>query len=89
MALYVKPISAYLTRDTEMFSRMVIQELMKDPYVTIIVGTEKQRSKTDNEAGTKPKWKDEFIFRGKAKSMTITVFDEDVMTDDLIGSANV
>ena len=54
-----------------------------------IVGVEKQRSRTHQEGGKKPRWTDEFIFRARAGSMLITVYDEDIVSDDVVGSANV
>ena len=69
MSLYIKPISALLTHDTETFSNM-------DPYVKIIIGKEKKKTSTHKDGGKKPKWNEVFTFNPQNnKSMEITVYD--------------
>ena len=53
------------------------------------MGSDKQRSKTHNEGGKKPRWNDQFMFRVKASSMLVTVYDEDTFSDDVVGSVNI
>lgn len=83
MSLYVKPISALLTHDTELFSNM-------DPYVVIKIGHEKKKTSTHKEGGKKPKWNDVLIFRPSGgDDMEISVYDKDTFTDDLVGTGKV
>ena len=82
MTFYVKPISALLTRDTEMFSNM-------DPYVVVMIGNEKRKTKTHKEGGKKPKWDGVLSFRTNSNYMTVTVYDQDTFTDDVVGSTKI
>ena len=76
----IKVIEAKLTRDTELFSKM-------DPFCEIKYSGKKYRTKVKEEAGKKPKWNEEFQFKitDISSQFTITVFDEDMTTNDLVG----
>ncbi len=51
---------------------------------------EKRRSRTHQEGGKKPRWSDVFYLNVSAgNTMTVSVYDEDVVSDDFIGSAMV
>ena len=49
MVLIIKPIEANLTKDKDNFGK-------SDPYCVIIIGQQKQRTKTHSGAGKYPKW---------------------------------
>lgn len=57
----------------------------QDPYVIFTVGSESKRTSTAQNQGKKPAWKDALAFTQKAETLKITVMDEDVTTDDMIG----
>ena len=73
-------IEAKLTRDTELFGKM-------DPWVNIETRHQKLRTRTLNGAGKTPKWDQAFDVDVKyiGDDMNITVYDEDVTTNDLVG----
>jgi hypothetical protein len=56
MALYVKVIEGNLTRDTDTVSKMVLVDVIQDPYCVISVGTETQKTSAKSGAGKTPKW---------------------------------
>lgn len=90
MTLYVRPKSAFLVHDTELFANMVIHICIQDPYIVAVVGNQKQRSKTIKGGGKRPVWNnDVFTFVAKYPLMKITVYDEDTFEDDLVGTASV
>ena len=66
-----------------MFSKM-------DPYCIIKLRDAEYRSKTLNNAGKLPKWNETFVINVKyiGDDMTITCYDEDVTTSDLIGAVD-
>ena len=82
--LRLSVIEAKLTRDTEWFSKM-------DPYCEIQTRHQKVRTRTLNEAGKAPKWNQVFDIDVKyiGDDMTVTVYDEDVCSSDLVGKATV
>ena len=81
-------ISAKLFISTELFGKM-------DPYVTIIYNTTQQQKKKEsktqvNKKGDKePQWNEKFEFELESLDDTfiITIFDKDLIFDDLIGNA--
>jgi Ca2+-dependent lipid-binding protein len=75
-------LSAKLTRDTENFGKM-------DPFCQIVLGKQKQRTKTANDAGKNPVWKDLFTFkRTDEEKIKIEVWEEDTIgNNDLVGDA--
>ena len=77
LKLYV--IEAKLTRDTEWFSKM-------DPWTQIETRQQKVRTRTLQGAGKTPKWDQAFDIdvRYIGDDMTVTVYDEDVTTSDLV-----
>lgn len=77
-------IEAKLTRDTEMFSKM-------DPFCEIKFASKKYRTKTKSEGGKKPKWNQGFdlFMSNPNEEIEITVYDEDMMTNDLVGFTKV
>ena len=74
-------IEAKLTRDTEFLGKM-------DPFAKIETRHQVVRTRTINSAGKTPKWEQEFDIDVKyiGDDMTVTVYDEDVTTNDLVGS---
>lgn len=73
---------AELTRDTELFGEM-------DPFTVFRYRDQKQKSKVLDEAGKKPKWENqefEFEIVDEIDQIEMTVFDEDVTCNDLVGS---
>ena len=55
----------------------------------IQIGTEKKRTATHKEGGKKPHWSDVLKFTPTSMKMSITVMDEDSLSDDTIGLATV
>ena len=81
--LIVKPTRAKLTRDTDVISKM-------DPYVVVMVGDQKQRTKTHEKAGKTPAWFDVFEFnRNKEDTLEFEVHDDDFGSDDLVGTGSL
>ena len=77
-------VEAELKRDTETFSKM-------DPYAVLTVKSQKYRTKTLDGAGKKPKWNQSFdiYVASTSDDMVVTVWDEDVTSDDKVGEATV
>ena len=77
--LRLSVIEAKLTRDTEWFSKM-------DPWTQIETRQQKVRTRTLQGAGKTPKWDQVFDIDVKyvGDDMTVTVYDEDVTTSDLV-----
>ena len=74
---------ARLFRDTEFIGKM-------DPYVIVELGAIKKKTKTHNSGGKKPQWDETFKFQRKAETeITFTVMDEDVTSDDHVGSGTL
>jgi Ca2+-dependent lipid-binding protein len=71
---------ARLTRDTETFSKM-------DPYCVFQLREHIVRTKTITNAGKTPKWNETFSIDVKyiGDDFTITVKDEDIGSDDIVG----
>ena len=83
MQVIVKPTSATLSHDTELFSRM-------SPYVICVLEGSRQKSKAHNLGGKQPKWNDTLIFNVNSPSgMIVQVWDDDFMFDDFIGEGHV
>eukprot|EP00826_Nyctotherus_ovalis_P038283 TRINITY_DN357_c0_g1_i1.p2 TRINITY_DN357_c0_g1~~TRINITY_DN357_c0_g1_i1.p2 ORF type:complete len:104 (+),score=19.24 TRINITY_DN357_c0_g1_i1:149-460(+) len=58
-----------------------------DPYVKVQLGGTTFRTKTHNNAGKVPSWFDAFEFRRTSEQvMEFHVYDEDVTSDDHVGS---
>ena len=76
----MKCVNARLTHDTELFGSM-------DPYVKVTVGGHTQKTITHNSAGKTPRWEQTLQFRlnGKEDTVRVEVYDEDTVTDDLVG----
>lgn len=77
-------IQGDLIRDTELVGNM-------DPYLQIEYRLNQFRTKTQRDAGKQPIWREAFDMQVKslADHIIINCFDEDVITDDLIGRATV
>lgn len=71
---------AALTRDTELIGKM-------DPYVEIVLGGQKVRTSVKDEAGKTPVWMEQYTLSmtNQLEQLRLTVFDEDITTDDLVG----
>ena len=85
MTLVVKPISAMLTKDMDLFGKMVTFEIKQDPYVVCTIGQERKRTKTHNGGGKKPQWTDTLVFNTTGQMMKIAVYDDDFGKDDFVG----
>jgi hypothetical protein len=82
MVIIIKPISAQLTKDKDMFGK-------SDPYCVIQVGQEKQQTKPHSGGGKSPQWMDTLQFQSQDSLMRVAVFDKDTFSDDLIGEGTV
>ena len=62
-----------------------------DPYVVFKIGHQKQRTKTHNSGGKNPAWKDLLKFKVTTKDSNceIIVMDEDVTSDDTVGTTTI
>jgi len=82
--LIVKPLSAKLTRDTELFGKM-------DPYCVVRLGEQSQKTAVAKKAGKLPFWRDQLVFRKKTEEEVVfEVWDHDSTTaDDLVGEARL
>eukprot|EP00345_Euplotes_harpa_P009808 CAMPEP_0168354706 /NCGR_PEP_ID=MMETSP0213-20121227/24068_1 /TAXON_ID=151035 /ORGANISM="Euplotes harpa, Strain FSP1.4" /LENGTH=164 /DNA_ID=CAMNT_0008366683 /DNA_START=13 /DNA_END=504 /DNA_ORIENTATION=- len=80
--LIVEPKTARLFRDTDTFGKM-------DPYVTLNCGSEKKKTKTHHSGGKNPSWTDCLNIKCTDTTLTITVWDEDVGSDDFVGCGTV
>eukprot|EP00826_Nyctotherus_ovalis_P011546 TRINITY_DN12_c0_g1_i13.p2 TRINITY_DN12_c0_g1~~TRINITY_DN12_c0_g1_i13.p2 ORF type:complete len:152 (+),score=20.81 TRINITY_DN12_c0_g1_i13:2-457(+) len=81
--LVVRPTHAKLTRDTEFFGKM-------DPYVKVQLGERIFRTRIHQEAGKTPSWTDAFQFARKNEVVLhVQVCDEDLITDDLVGTGKL
>lgn len=82
--LDVKIVSANLIRDTEAIGKM-------DPFVTIELAKQKKRTSVKDEAGKTPVWDEVYSLpvMNPNDPLKLTVLDEDVTTDDIVGSASV
>lgn len=89
MSIVVKPINGMLTKDLDVFGKMVWSYLIKDPYVVCIIGSEKKRGAPHNGGGKKPQWQDTFVFSTCGQLMQIQVWDQDNLNDDLIGEGSM
>ena len=63
----------------------------QDPYVKVELLEQKMKTKTHTDGGKNPKFNEGFIFTSAAgtDSLTISVFDEDTVSDDLIGTVTL
>ena len=75
-------VEARLTRDTEAFGKM-------DPYVKISTRQQNFKTNVKNGAGKTPVWNQKFNIDVKyvGDDIDVTVMDEDVGSDDMIGTA--
>lgn len=82
--LQVKVIEAELLRNTEAIGAM-------DPYVVMELGSKKLQTTEKSDAGRKPKWGEDFEFEvnNPNQQFKLTVFDKDVMSSDVVGSATI
>ena len=80
--LEVRLDRAVLLRDTETIGKM-------DPFVEIRLGKETRRTSVKDEGGKEPKWMEIYTIPvvNALDPLKLTVFDEDVTTDDVVGSA--
>ena len=82
--LTVKPVCAKLTYSTETFGKM-------DPYCVITCGSQKQKTRTCNNADKNPSWTDQFNFQIVGQQMIhVALYDKDTFTkDDFICEGNI
>ncbi len=78
--LFIKVIGAALIRDTEALGKM-------DPYFQITYNGEVYKTKVISEGGKNPQWNESFDIEIKSlqDEIKFTVYDEDSMTNDLVG----
>lgn len=90
MPLIIKPISAELVKDGDFFDKAVHLLFIQDPYVVLMVGNEKQRTRTCQGGGKRPVWTDTLSFNSTDNMLRIQVYDEDTFSrDDVIGDGTV
>ena len=81
--LKITVVEANLTRNTETFGKM-------DPYVKLETRMQKFKTTTINSGGKTPKWTGQ-TFQIDVKyigdDLNLSVWDEDVGSDDIVGSA--
>jgi Ca2+-dependent lipid-binding protein len=53
------------------------------------IGNERKRTKTHSGGGKKPQWTDTLVFNTKDNIMRVSVYDDDLGKDDLVGEATV
>ena len=77
-------VEAKLIRDTETFGKM-------DPYCVLNLRGQKYKTNVLDGAGKNPKWNQTFdiVVHSTADDMTVVVWDEEVMSDDLVGEATI
>ena len=81
----IKIVEARLTRDTEFIGKM-------DPFVVLNYREQQYKTKALQGAGKTPAWKDEewtVEVKYIGDDVKFTVFDEDVTTNDTVGSGTV
>ncbi|KAL4512784.1 hypothetical protein ABPG72_017469 [Tetrahymena utriculariae] len=72
--LIVRPKSAQLTYDTETFGKM-------DPFINVMIGSQKQTSAVAKDQGKTPVWIDQFNFKILNDNMlTFTIYDYDTFS---------
>ncbi len=78
--IHIEIISAKLSRNTEIIGNM-------DPYVSIEYKKIKYKTKISKASGLLPMWNETLIIPIFAKddNLLISCFDEDLISDDLIG----
>ncbi len=83
--LHLTIVKGNIMRDTEEFSKM-------DPFIVVTYNGEKFKTNTCNEGGMTPIWNHLLkipIIDPKKDSIHIECLEEDITTDDYIGSADV
>lgn len=82
--LDVRVDRAVLVRDTEVIGKM-------DPFVEFKLGAQTRRTSVKDEGGKEPKWNELYTIPivNALDPLKITVLDEDVTTDDIVGSAEL
>lgn len=73
---------AVLLRDTELIGKM-------DPFVEMVLGAHSKRTTVKDNAGKNPVWIELYTLpvMNQLEPLKLTVFDEDVTTNDLVGDA--
>ena len=74
--------TARLYRDTDTWSKM-------DPYVVLMCGGEKKKSKTHNGGGKNPIWNQSLTLKYVDTNMTVQVWDKDTTSDDFVGGGAI
>lgn len=82
--LDVQVVKAKLTRDTEAIGKM-------DPFAKIKLGEMEKRTSVKDNVGKEPIWNEQYTLPivNPLDKLIITVLDEDVTTDDVVGSAEI
>lgn len=82
--LIIEIIEAKLDRNTEALGKM-------DCYVEVKYKDQVKKTKTHQEGGVNPKWDEklEISLESLTDKITISVFDEDTMTSDLVGESTL
>jgi len=79
-------VSANLTRDTETFGKM-------DPFTTLKYDGKDWKTTVKDSAGKTPVWNETFRIQlgpnHENKMLEFSVWDEDTMSNDLVGESNV
>lgn len=82
--LVVKPLTAKLKKDKDLFTKM-------DPYVKVILGSQTHRTHTSWNSGKHPGWKDSMNFKRLSEDiLTFEVWDKDILSrDDMVGTGTL
>ncbi len=79
-SLKIKVVKAVMEKDADFFSKM-------DPYAIVNVGRQRQKTKVASKMGKKQVWNQDFVFKITGETeIKISMYDEDMMTDDFLGS---
>ncbi len=80
--LILNILNAKLLRNTEIVGKM-------DPYVCIEYRKKKYKTDVDEEGGMTPSWNNQLVIpiMSLDDELKISCFDEDLITDDLVGQA--
>jgi Ca2+-dependent lipid-binding protein len=75
---------AKLTRDTDTFGKM-------DPYISLSLREQSFKTKVLKKGGAAPVWDESFDFDVKyiGDNLSLTVFDQDVTSDDKVGEVSI
>lgn len=82
--LDVQIVQAKLTRDTEAIGKM-------DPFAEVKLGAMTKRTSVKDNVGKEPVWNEQYTLPivNPLDKLIVTVFDEDVTTNDVVGTVEI